>query len=1152
MPIPDSKPQSIDLTNKDFVNRGSLIRWVSSLYQNVCDNGKPELAIITGKGGEGKSSLKLKLLNETLTQKGQLPKPIIIHADLSDLSQIGNLNAEGLLIHLRNSLTMAGMNLMLFDFALLKLWEHTRSSEELNRLAKRPIKAMLSEGSAAAGVDVVGRFLEDGGNLTFKTFQLAWKTFNALTIEKRSRRERSPAHFEYLEEIQKSNVIDARQLRARLPEILATDVNFVMSSAPPTKPLALVLAIDEFERVFEGREFITSERGRELSHTLERFVLGLSGRSLSLIFSRRPPAWGTDNDKVANYLQQMTRELDGIPRKDAADWVERYIGDRDLVQIILGNAREESYSVDYYYPLLIQYQLEHVYPKLLANQPIYHAELDIRDRSFEQRKQEVIQRILRDYNRTLRMLIELFCHVDHFDESLYRSLVAEITSPEYVPSFKGLTALSVIRDRGNGFFEVAPAVADIVRAAQDLQVANRYRDRVLLVLQKLSKTDDGDKFTNQQVRATSMAVPVALSVGPDSAIEIAKQASSRSIAAGYSKQMLEICSDLEARLSGTKLLTERRKKSLLTIIASLELSLGINTLALELLDQHRKGALKILAGEAKWLILSARNFNDAVTVFSVFQNQIRYERGAHRDRYLDLVKAMIQQSPEATIQAEYLDLLKELNGNMDGWVLNSILQKSHTFKEAWSVIGGTPLEDLESKHVTSLIRLAECKEDLYACVRLLDECGIKLNQAHRNCLFMKRSIVDPSELIPGFWESYESERTIVSYTMEINSAPSFKEANLLFLQMKGNGILPDYKSIRALAEKVSHEGERKEFLASTKDVADIRNWTQFTPLIVKSKSVRECLCIAKEITECGTQLDLGLAKAIADNCVKHIANYGDINFDEIRSYRSDFLGFCAGLPETQTATLHWDRRIFPAIKPDLVARSYYDLFLKGTPGERSPQVISRMMTTETTFEELMVWVSKLRSEDHSISKDILSLVASRCSDWNDIKVVLELAKESRQNVPGLAAAALRGHKHETCALDASVRKLLDKIQNGSLPKSMGREETILALLRSCQNCELLDQVVSLAAESGVAPNASSVIAIIDQSETFADFLNRINKLPPPEGIFSVRIGKVLLNAYGDSMLSDSRLCELASLWRISPEEVRIVLDDGRARIEAAD
>ncbi|MBB6086870.1 hypothetical protein [Wenzhouxiangella marina] len=1102
--------------------------------------------MILGKGGEGKTTLKQYLVNKVLIKNTDFRKPLIVDVDLKDLTPNQTPDAVELLVRIRNKLTQEGLALPLFDFAIHALWSDAQRSEGEAKLDKRNLKLELEEGIVEVGRDVIAEFIENGENVSIKLLRFGLKQLNERLYRRRKLQARSQDHFDFIESLLKEQIIDKEKLEKRLPEILADDIEFLLSNWGAKKARTLVVVFDEFERVFDGHERIPSDTLRRIDNAINLIVATLRTRTLSIIFSRRAPNWGETSKEWEAYLSKQTRKLHGIPLQDAREWVRCDVDDDLLVPVILANAGEDTDGAEHYYALLIRYQLEHIVPRIKRGERIDVRSLDIRDRAFDDRKREIISRVLRDYDRRLRAVIEEFCYVDYFNEALFNEVIGQIGASGKRSKFSALTSLSVIRERGNGFYEVTPAVADIIRSSVPEEEGRRIYERLLESLNRLIEVPYSGKFSYQNVQAVSMAVSIAFRVDHDRAIEIARKAGSHSASAGYARQLIDICDELRDRLLLSGDLNDRRDQSLLALRASLDLSLGDNRLAFELISKHENGDIKLRAVDVRWMILLARSFEDAERVFNAFEAAIRAARGGVRSQYVSLVRAMIKKSPTSDIQDKYIELLFEIDEHVDSWVLRSMIRRASGFEEAWRLVLDHSFIKMDHKHVGFLMQKYETREDLENIKELMSEHGVQLNQVHRNILFQKRSIVDPDDVFQGFEDERRKRRNIVSYTQEINVSSNFEEAHELFVSMIEEGIVPDYRAIGTLAEKVGDPEDRRAFLDSIDSFADRGNWVQFQALLHQVDDLRECLDAVQELLAFGVEMKLGFAKRIGDACQRY-ARGPEVSFDEISQHRLRFDSLCERFDAAEGALEEWDQRILVVLKRDDVARNYFAEYLKPLGVQLRAQALRRMMLAETDFDSAMQWVVALRGSDSTIAPDVVTSLAKKCRDWSDSKQVLELAEQQLVPVAGLVSAILRAQSEDPLAVQNSIKRLMDRFDREPLEAALQEPGAIRAMIVWSQSPDMLDAVIDLARKLDIAPTASVIVRIAELSQALTEFAHRMRRLPPPDGVFSPRIATALVPLLG-ATLDGSDLHALAGLWGMSKEDIRVSLEIGREKI----
>jgi tetratricopeptide (TPR) repeat protein len=491
--------------------------------------------VFYGIGGQGKTALCRELWRKT--DPAAEPSYSFLRRAELDLHGRQKDDPDLLLVWIRNGFAEAGVNLPAFDLALAITWEEMRGEQPFPKLtrpwlrrttaaaditlgeAALELKFWLASEAASHMVNEVARAMPGLGLLPHVG---RW-------VFDKSKRAYLELHRHELKELYHAGELKKPyELSALLPWMLAQDLNHHLEAHPQDR---FVLFIDEYERVFD--EAGAGARWREnLFDKHVRTLIKDTNGLLAVFFSRERLPWG-DNPDWRDDLKDAQHLLGGLSAKDADEFLRAIpIEATEIRQAIIDGAREEPRPDAPIYPLMLDLQVEHWRTLVAKKEVLSPVCFQVSAPTFEARRVEIVERLLREYGSPLQTTIERLSVARRFDRAAFKHVVETFGTGLPLDSFEQISALSFVTRGDDGFLTIHNVVTQTIRETLD---AERRRTSIEALLDHYSarmKVDLPRDVTDATVAALTEAAFLRRAKGIEGFVAWLEAASKIAIDAG--------------------------------------------------------------------------------------------------------------------------------------------------------------------------------------------------------------------------------------------------------------------------------------------------------------------------------------------------------------------------------------------------------------------------------------------------------------------------------------------------------------------------------------------------------------------------------------------------------------------------------------------
>ncbi|KSV65363.1 hypothetical protein N182_35805 [Sinorhizobium sp. GL2] len=473
------------------------------LFEDAAFSIPPHGAIIRvffGPGGEGKTRLCQELYEKS--DAAIEPSYGFLKRAHINLDGKPKTDPDMLLVWIRNEFARIGIALPSFDLALALMWEGARAEQPFPNLVKPwlgrssgAIDGATDEAASWLGSDsakdLIGEAIAEIPGMGFVLKRLGRWSFEK---GKRLYLERTREHLK--EMYRDGELRPAFELSKLLPWMLAQDLNFHLCANPDDR---FVLFIDEYERVFDGAGSKALWTENAFDSHLREFVRYSNGL-LCVFFSRETLPWSQDQDWRDDLVGHQYR-IDGLPYDDANAFLEAVpVTDQAIRQAILEGARETSAPEALVYPLMLDLQLGH-WQVLTHKGHVSPERFHIAADSFENRCQELISRVLRDYDAATQATIKRLSVARKFDRSTFNFVVTAFRTAVPLDSYDVLTELSFVNRLESGYFSLHKVVSSAIREMLTTEMRTETEQALFEHFSERAKAKANVNLTSANVEA---------------------------------------------------------------------------------------------------------------------------------------------------------------------------------------------------------------------------------------------------------------------------------------------------------------------------------------------------------------------------------------------------------------------------------------------------------------------------------------------------------------------------------------------------------------------------------------------------------------------------------------------------------------------------
>jgi tetratricopeptide (TPR) repeat protein len=505
--MPPLREAELPAANRIFVDREELQRIFEKAAFNI-PSDRAILRVFYGAGGQGKTALCRELMRRTAASVE--PSFSFLRRAVLDLHGRQKVDPDLLLVSIRNAFAEANVGFPCFDLALKAMWEAQRGEQPFPSLTKpwfgRSI-ALANRATEEGSSELVDWLHSDKAQeflgeavAEIPGFGFVLKRLGELFIDKTKRAylKHTRKHLQRLH--RNGELLPSFEISKLLPWMLAQDLNYHLEH---NKGDRFILFIDEYERVFDGGGTGADWKENPFDRHMRSFIQETNGL-LAVFFSRERLRWENHPDWRGD-LRDHQHIVGGLADEDADDFLEAIpIEDALVREAIINGARERSDTAAPVYPLMLDLQVEH-WRNLMAAGQVKPECFTVQADSFESRRIEIIERLLRDYSVGLEATILRLSVAQRFDRDAFRHIVATFHTAVPLDTFDRIAALSFVTQSEDGFL----TLHNVVRAVLREQLGEQKRRTSIEALQthfsQRARTASHFELTAEKIAALTEA-----------------------------------------------------------------------------------------------------------------------------------------------------------------------------------------------------------------------------------------------------------------------------------------------------------------------------------------------------------------------------------------------------------------------------------------------------------------------------------------------------------------------------------------------------------------------------------------------------------------------------------------------------------------------
>lgn len=459
--MPPPRKNLLPDANRIFVNREKPIAAFETAARNIAADSSAVL-VFYGIGGQGKSSLAREL-RRRCDQKAQAPYSDLRYAEL-DLHGRPNSDPELLMVWLRNAFANAGIAAPCFDLTLGFLWAAQRPEQPLPELRSSWF-TRESDVIGGTAMDLLGVVKDLAGDeiARIPMFGGLIRRASRWAIRKGYESYLHAAHGPLQELYREDELKKPYEIASLLPWMLAQDLNAHQQRNADER---LVLFIDEYERVFAQGGAAESWSANPFDRNMRSLIAETNGL-LAVFFTRERLPWDDDAD-WADTLTGRQHLLGGLTASDAHRYLDAIpVADAALREAMIEGARETARPDAAVYPFMLDLQVEHWRQLVARRQPVMPGSFDVAAPDFRNRRREIVERVLRDYDPALQATLRRLACARRFDRDAFDEIVSTFRTGLPGDSFETIAQLSFASKSDDGFVAIHSVMAEAIRELLD-------------------------------------------------------------------------------------------------------------------------------------------------------------------------------------------------------------------------------------------------------------------------------------------------------------------------------------------------------------------------------------------------------------------------------------------------------------------------------------------------------------------------------------------------------------------------------------------------------------------------------------------------------------------------------------------------------------
>ena len=455
--MPPPRKALLPDANKTFVNRERPIAAFEQAVAGIAADGASVL-VFYGIGGQGKSSLARELARRC--EAGERPPFLDVRCAGLDLHGRPNSDPEMLMVWLRNAFAEAGIAAPCFDLTLGIQWAAQRPEQPLPELRSSWF-SRESEVIGGTALDLLTVVRDLGGEEIAKIPILGGliRKASGWALRKGYETYLHAAHGPLQELYRNGELKKPYEIAALLPWMLAQDLNAHLGRHPEER---LVLLIDEYERVFAEGGAAESWSANPFDRNMRTLIAETNGL-LAVFFTRERLPWDDDPDWTET-LAGRQHLLGGLAAGDAEQFLRAIpIADASIRAAMIAGARETAQVDASVYPFMLDLQVERLRQLIAQGKPVTAESFRVAAPDFRNRRREIVERVLRDYDPPLQATLRRLACARRFDRPAFEEVVTTFRTGLPGDSFDIIAELSFASKSEDGFVSIHSVMAEAIR-----------------------------------------------------------------------------------------------------------------------------------------------------------------------------------------------------------------------------------------------------------------------------------------------------------------------------------------------------------------------------------------------------------------------------------------------------------------------------------------------------------------------------------------------------------------------------------------------------------------------------------------------------------------------------------------------------------------
>jgi tetratricopeptide (TPR) repeat protein len=427
-----------------FVNRETPIAAFRDAAKAITE-ASGQLLVFHGAGGQGKTWLCQKLaMTYTSTDLG-------LCSGLVDLRGARHQHGALMTLWVRNALhKTGGVRFPAFDLAYEFYRKEAQQENFLPEIApsgRDSLAELITEGGTADALDLARETVKEFGSLALDAIPFAGLILKrlsrtALTMSREWWLRRTNESLAIL--FQNGELLPYQDIEGLLPAVLAGDL---ASWRQHHKECRFLVLVDQYDNALEAGGATEPWRPSPLDVAMRALVRDCAA-TLFVIFAREPLKWPDVDDTWVKDFQGRQHVLGGLASADADKFLQLSGIGNDAIRaaMIRGASDEEPKErTRVVYPIMLELQVE-LYRQLNANdKPIEAGGFIISSGGFTSKRNELVGRLLRSYDRQVTATLKRLAVARRFNAPVVKFIVTHFNTGFPADDWKIIADLSLTR-----------------------------------------------------------------------------------------------------------------------------------------------------------------------------------------------------------------------------------------------------------------------------------------------------------------------------------------------------------------------------------------------------------------------------------------------------------------------------------------------------------------------------------------------------------------------------------------------------------------------------------------------------------------------------------------------------------------------------------